>query len=110
MYHKHFWVSIHIGGIKRYQIGFAVLKLQKQIFDNVEQNIVAVLSKNVLNKARKTTDTNSADFFAYGGFMKRKLKMRALINAFHSTQFDPNGSYTGNPQGKEKPVQDADDL
>lgn len=42
--------------------------------------------------------------------MKRKLKMRALINAFHSTQFDPNGSYTGNPQGKEKPVQDADDL
>ncbi len=42
--------------------------------------------------------------------MKKKLKMKALIRAYHDTSFDPNGSYTGKPKGKEKPVQDADDL
>ena len=27
-----------------------------------------------------------------------------------ASQFDPNGSYTGNPLNGEKPIQDADDL
>lgn len=43
--------------------------------------------------------------------MKKKIKMTALIKAYHDTKFDPNGSYTGKPKSnKEKPVQDADDL
>ncbi len=42
--------------------------------------------------------------------MKKKFNLRAFVKAFRSPQFDPNGSYTGTPDGKEKPVQDADDL
>lgn len=40
---------------------------------------------------------------------KRKLKR---INSNFSSNYDPNGSYTGNTNNKEyeKPVQDADDL
>ena len=42
--------------------------------------------------------------------MKNHKKVNSIIAAYHDTEFDPNGSYTGKPKGKEHPVQDADDL
>ena len=35
--------------------------------------------------------------------------VKKMIEKFKSSQ-DPNGSYTGNPLGFDKPIQDADDL
>lgn len=37
-------------------------------------------------------------------------KTEKVVNAYHETKFDPNGSYTGLGQHDEYPVQDADDL
>ncbi len=40
-------------------------------------------------------------------------EVKAVIDAYHGTgkKTDPNGSYTGYPNGRDKqPVQDADDL
>jgi hypothetical protein len=42
--------------------------------------------------------------------MKKKSKVKEIMEVFKSDEFDPQGSYTGNPSDGEKPVQDADDL
>lgn len=44
--------------------------------------------------------------------MKKKISVKEVTNAYHATEFDPNGSYTGvcNKDSDSMPVQDADDL
>lgn len=42
---------------------------------------------------------------------KKSMKLaKKVAKTFHSSRYDPLGSYTGNPEDNEKPVQDADDL
>jgi hypothetical protein len=40
--------------------------------------------------------------------MSKKKQIKHSEN--FSSNFDPNGSYTGNSKNGEKPIQDADDL
>ena len=45
--------------------------------------------------------------------MKKKTKTRKALEAMRERREIPsdiNGSYTGNPENGEQPVQDADDL
>lgn len=43
---------------------------------------------------------------------KPDINVDEVTDAYHSTQFDPNGSYTGvcEKEAHSTPVQDADDL
>lgn len=39
------------------------------------------------------------------------MKNKSIIDdEFKNEEIDPQGSYTGNPEDEEKPIQDADDL
>ena len=48
---------------------------------------------------------------ARGLVEQSQLLQQVLSEASNiSADYDPDGSYTGNPQSMEQPVQDADDL
>lgn len=44
--------------------------------------------------------------------MKKEMEELAteISKVWKSKKFDPNGSYTGNAEGNDKPLQDQDDL